>query len=95
MSKDPLPLQQSAIKGAEAAQLLDHPLFQEIIAGQIEATTQALLAVGVSENEERLALCTILRVLRGFRAGLEQIKSSGQFDAAQLARMTKENRPDA
>lgn len=75
--------------------LLEHPLFQEMLTAQIEATTQALIAVPVSDHDDRLALVTVLRVLRGFKAGLENIKSSGQFDAAQLARMTKESRPDA
>lgn len=93
--RDPLPMQQSAQRGAEAAQLLEHPLFQEMVSAQIEATTVALLAVPVSQHEDRLALCTVLRVLRSFKAGLEQIKASGSFDAAQLARMTKEQRADA
>lgn len=95
MAKDPLPLQQSALRGAEASQLLEHPLFQEIMAGQIEATTQALLATDVKDNDTRLALCVVLRTLRSFKTALENIKSSGQFDVAQLARMTKESRPDA
>jgi hypothetical protein len=91
LAKDPLPLQQSAQRGADAALLLDHPLFQEMIAAQIEAVTSTLMSVGVAEHEERLALCTVLRVLRGFKAGLEQIKSSGSFDAAQLAKLNKDN----
>ena len=91
LAKDPLPLQQSAVRGAEASLLLEHPLFQEMLSGQIEAATQALLATPVADHDDRLALCTVLRVLRSFKSGLEQIKSSGQFDAAQLARMTKES----
>jgi hypothetical protein len=93
--KDPAPLERSAQRGAEAAMLLEHPLFQEMVAAQIEATTQALLAVPVADNDDRLALCTVLKVLRSFKAGLEQIKSSGSFDAAQLARMVKEQKLDA
>lgn len=95
MAKDPIKLQASAQRGAEAAQLLEHPLFQQIMDTQIEAVTMALLAVPVAGHDDRLALCTALRVLRSFKGGLEQIKASGSFDAVQLAGLTKEQRLDA
>jgi hypothetical protein len=80
-------LSQSAQRGAEAAALLEHPLFAEIIGEQIEAVTQVLLTLPVSAHEDRLALCTTLGVLRRFKSNLEQIRTTGTFDARQLAGM--------
>lgn len=85
---------QSALRGAEAASLLAHPLFQEIIDGQIEVTTTALLALPVAANEDRLALCTVLNVLRRFKTNLESIRDTGAFDAKLVAQSAKE-RPNA
>lgn len=80
----------SSQRGAEAASLLANPLFADIIAEQIEATTQAMLALPIAAHEDRLALCTVLNVLRRFKSNLEQIKATGSFDARQLVEMTRE-----
>lgn len=79
-------LGRSAARGEEAAQILSHPLFQEIVAEQIENVTQGLIALPVEANEQRLALVTVLSVLRKFKGQLEQIKDGGAFDARQLAK---------
>lgn len=84
----------SSQRGAEAASLLSNPLFQDIIDEQTEAVTQALLALPVGANEDRLALCTVLNVLRRFKSNLEGIKATGSFDARQLVDLVKD-RPDA
>lgn len=80
----------SSQRGAEAASLLSNPLFDQIIAEQIEATTQAMLSLPIAAHEDRLALCTVLNVLRRFRSNLEQIKATGSFDARKLVELTKE-----
>lgn len=80
-------LERSAIRGAEAQQLLDHPLIRDVITSQAEKVTQALLALDVHAHEERLALCTVLRVLRGLPDELKKMASDGAYDAKQLAQL--------
>lgn len=88
--RDTIKLQQSAMRGAEASQLLDHPLIRDVITQQAEKVTQALLSLPVASHEERLALCTVLRVLRGLPEELKKMASDGDYDAKQLASLNKD-----
>lgn len=95
MSDRELTMRQSAQRGSEASQLLEHPLVREIIAGQAEKVTTALLGLPVAAHEERLALCTVLRVLRGLPEELQKMAADGAYDAKQLANLAKDQRLDA
>lgn len=82
-------MQASVIRGAEARQILEHPLFDALFSDMQEETLKAILKCGVTEHEERLALCTVLRVLRGMPDALKRVSENGEFDAKQLAQMMK------
>jgi hypothetical protein len=94
MSADPAKLERNAIRGAEAASMLEHPLFKELFADMAEKTTAEMLKLPVADHDERLALCTVLRVLRGMPAMLQQVASDGAFDAKTLAQI-REKKTDA
>lgn len=89
--RDTEALSQSALRGAEARALLEHPLLVGILTEMQEKTTQAILSLPVEANDQRLALCTVLRVLRGLPHELSQMATTGDFDALQLARMSKDD----
>ena len=87
-------LYESAERGMAARNLLADPLLVKMLADMAEQTTVALLGLPVSAHEDRFALCTALRVLRGMPAELQRVADGGEFDARRLAQLTKD-RADA
>lgn len=90
MSESTSALMDSAQRGGDAKHLLSNPLLAGVLADMAEKTTQALLALPVEANDQRLALCTVLGVLRGMPKALQSMADTGEFDAARLAQLTKD-----
>lgn len=78
-------LASSAHRGAEAQALLEHPLFASLFAEMAEKTIDEMLKLPVSAHDDRLALATVLRVLRGMPGAIRKVAEDGAFDARTLA----------
>ena len=82
-------LMKSATLGAEAKQLLDHPLFADMFERMQQNAIEALCDCAVDAHSERLALSVVLKTLRELPKALAHAAETGEFDAAQLAKLAQ------